>query len=234
MVNPRQETVWVTDLDRTLLDTNRAFELLLIAASEYGVSRDELLARKSATEIAGGSFDACSYLLQQLGEEDLEEVYRDFIFLGTKEDLLYSDARPYLEALDITHTPHMVLTYGTSDWQAAKLEAAHLDSRPHMITNQKAKGHLIARWRQEGMTLPSSYKRTGQLVVRHNTQVNLVDDKADSFEGLPSDCQGFLIERGSLKLPSQEGDLPENVSACYGLDELVGRITMIASQVRTI
>ena len=212
--------LWAIDLDRTLLNTERAFEHLVSAATDVtAFSESELQAAKLETEATGGSFDVLGFLGRQgVGSQTVDEIREQFAQNFQQDKMLYDDALPLLARLDHNRIPSLIITYGAFEWQYAKLQATGLDKRPHLITNHKNKGEVIDGWRRQ-----SSYygvETTSGAYLLAPT-VKLIDDKADSFEGLPADCSGHLIERpGETRLASQQGLLLPNVSLATSLWEL--------------
>src|SRR5687768_3496509 len=98
--NVRTERLVINDLDRTLLDTDRAVLALQIACAQSGLDMDHFSAVKTATEATVGSFDAWGYIKGMAYEDEiLETVRNNFLTISREFDLLYRDTRPYLQAL---------------------------------------------------------------------------------------------------------------------------------------
>jgi len=212
----RPETLWVNDFDRTLLDTDSAYQLLVSTCEETGVvGEGELEIVRHETEASGGSFSPLDYLAQcGVRGAILSDLLERYGRSGQQMDLLYPDARRYLTALGEADQPAVILTYGNVAWQTAKLKAAGLINIPHIITDNAHKGQVIAGWQQRvGYRIQTwGHQLSGERVF-------LVDDKATSFTALPGDAAGAWIVRGEV-LTRQQGDLPESVRRIKSLDEL--------------
>ena len=211
--------LWTNDLDRTLLDTDRAFDVLVDVSQEVGgIKKDVLLQAKVDTESSGGSFDVFGYLADRdVDNEILRNIFSAFVMAGNKASLLYDDAEPFLTALtESVFVEHMILTYGAIGWQYAKINAAGLSEVPFVVTGEKHKGLLIANSRQAD----GRYKiaiNGGEALSAFT--VVITDDKAASFKGLPANCRGIWVVREGKQLRSQSGDVPENVVRVSGLLE---------------
>lgn len=216
--SPIAPELWVVDMDRTLLDTELTFGRFATACVDENITEPGALhTAKKKMQDEGGSFDALSHLRDTLGvsEDGIDDVINAFIKTSADTDMLYPDALPFLEELDERGIPNIIVTYGGAQWQNAKLDATGLSNRFHLVTGVKQKGRLIESWRTaRGYVVDLA----GELAVAH--KVVLVDDKAVSFGDLPSNCEGYLVERSTQLLQSQQGDVPERVKRVSGLDEI--------------
>jgi hypothetical protein len=212
--------LYLIDLDCTLLDTNRAVDVLISVSEEAGVDKDLLLQSQAASEASGRSFDIIAYLGKQgITGRALGSLFDDFVERGRNEDLLYPDVEPFLEALDMAEQESLILAYGDPRWQLNKFAATRLANRAHLITPRKDKGNLIADWQ----TVDGGYvlATTTGVLAAANT-VTLVDDRADSFTGLPGNCRGFLKRQPDSETTSSlVGEIPENVTIISSLRELI-------------
>jgi hypothetical protein len=209
------ESMWAVDMDRTLLDTELTFDKFArLCVCNHVVNGDVLDEAKRATEGSVGSFDVMNYLKDYGVEADtIDGLYQEFAANKEGDELLYDDAVPFITRLDEAGIPNLILTKGSETWQTAKLLAAGMYSRPHFITPVAAKGELITTWRtREGYQVASS---AGKLLVARS--VILVDDKLESFEGLPDDCAGFLIDRSKVVTDMHLLNLPRAVAVKHSL-----------------
>lgn len=206
------------DYDRTFLDTNVAFTRFVEVCVGSGIDRAKLFAAKEQEEATAGSFDVMGHLVKQgVSEGDMAGLYKSFVASSDPKELLYPDVPEYLERLIDSGLPNLIVTYGAPAWQEAKLEAGGLADSPHLITPKKHKGELITSWKVgDHYTVVAS---CGQILTGNS--VVLVDDKAPSFNGLPDDCSGYLLQRGGEVLESQKGSVPPQVKTVNGLSEIV-------------
>jgi len=209
-------TFYLLDLDRTILDTEKASALLIdLVAKESPKLAASLRIQVDVYNQHGTPFAIRDVIAEQVGEETaarLEEVFidesqRQYLLLEGAEDLFaYTDNAP--------ERSFGILTYGSPKGQMMKLKATKLDTLPLMITQQKHKGELIMSWKvPDGYQLPSEYG--GQLV----DQVVLVDDRIFSFEGLPNDVRGYWVTDDLSLLDTVEH--AANVKPVYSLQEVI-------------
>ncbi len=206
--------IYALDLDQTMLDNDMFFdETERIARIEGITGGDDLHATRKAVEASGGSFDTFGFLQKQGASTEELDTLAGTLGENTKGiDYLYPDTQPFIDALDKLKIPHLTVTYGSVLTQLPKLRATGLDQRPYLITAVKQKGELAQTWRTErGYTVAAA---AGQIITAE-TGV-LVDDKAKSFDGLPADWTGFLVQRKAPKA-SQLGSVPEQVKTVPNL-----------------
>src|SRR3990167_9086668 len=99
-------------------------------------------------------------------------------------------ARELIELLTNRDEHFGVITYGGAVWQQVKMQAAGIDSIPHIITSQKNKGILISQWAEEGCV-------PNELECVPFDKVILVDDKVICFNGFPlENAKGYQVRTG--------------------------------------
>lgn len=124
-------------------------------------------------------------------------------------ELLFLDARNFIEQIDDEKADVLVLTFGDREFQEAKVEASGL-ALPVIYTEEESKANVIRGWWNG-----QNYEINGQLY----REVVLVDDKARNFQGfgdLP-EAKGYLIMRQS---GDENLDLPPNVAVISNFDEI--------------
>lgn len=212
-----------------------AMGLLLETAASGGFNlpQSTVLGVWRAAEESGGSFDALGTVKQNLSPDQFEEFCEQYRSNKPGVDLLYPDARPYLDALNSDPAvPNLALTYGDPAWQGLKTATADIPGHVE-ITAQKKKGPVIEGWRGQSGTfdLVATDSDSEPLALVRAESVTLVDDKPTSFDALPVDCQGVYLERwGETRKASQAGTVnPDQVRTMHGLDELQA---MIESKLR--
>lgn len=221
-VNPKN--FFVLDLDRCLLDLNETMlrynELVTQQYSSLGARLD----RASRTAVASSdSFDTYKYLAAELGDRAVEDLNAMFVKSVENSSLLNAGAKELIEYLTSSEHEYGILTYGSLRWQEFKLRASGLSRIPHLITDQKEKGRLIASWRQpsgEFIVPDQLLAQFGQSGIF--SSVILVDDKPDSFTGLPAGARGYLYRNPRYKtLPSQQGGISGAVTIIDDLRQVV-------------
>lgn len=208
--NVEPKNFFVLDLDRCLLDLDETMRRYSELVTQYHPSLGARLDWAcTEAESNGDSFDVYKYLVNELDKEAIEDLNRFFITMVENENLLNAGAGELTENLALSKHEYGILTHGSLRWQTLKLRASGLDRVPHLITAQKEKGRLIASWRQangEFLVPNQLLTQFGQSAIF--SSVILVDDKADSFTGLPPGAHGYLYRNPHYKtLPSQRGDI---------------------------
>lgn len=215
---------YVLDLDRTLANTERLYDVLQEVLERYtNVTVEMLNEERAAVESRGESFKmihSLRHLLEKTRSNvDWEQIERTFIETALQTDgVLEPHALDLLEILDSKRLPYGIITYGNEAWQLAKIEAAGLLSVPHLVTRIKEKGHLLAGWqRSDGsFVIPPAMTQNFQSIAVDS--IVFLDDKAISFKDIPEGVRGIFV-RSPLRdlLPSQMGTLPEGVETVSGL-----------------
>lgn len=209
--------LFVADLDRFLINTDLTVKLLGQACIAEGIDEAELYNRTLAAEVEGRSYDAWEYV-QERHSSDLEEaIISRFLEKALEQPIEYEDTPDFLADLETNLVPVLILTMGEEKWQTIKLMAAGLILRPYLITQSKAKGSIINSWK----TGQGNYEPPKTALGISSRTVYLGDDKTSSFEGLPSDCNGYLLRRsGERVTKSQTGSLPPNVKTVSRLYQI--------------
>lgn len=230
--------VLVLDYDRTLASVELPTErlLALVDAAQLPVSSDDIRAARSRTEAAGESFATYEYLSSQLQEaarpsdtnqawrRQLTRIYRQFFLSSSTEELLfYDDAVHLFDRLKQAGKPHLLMTYGTEDWQRLKVESSGY-SGGVLITPTQKKSDYMRAMRHDDPDSPYRFKASMTLDVTYTIAKHLclIDDKPKAFDDLPEDCRGFCIRReGMAPLTLEERErLPDRVQVIQSLDEL--------------
>lgn len=222
--------LYVLDLDRTLIDTERVSEAILKAAEENGLSAHDLENAQGQIQAAGGSFDVLDAMAQVAPKDVLEKIKTRFLAIAEEQGgFLFEGGAELINQLKTTNIPFVIATYGGKDWQSWKLEAAGLLEENYIITQQKEKGSWIAHeWRNGYGTytppLDDKEKRK-QLTAKH---IVLIDDKNDSFKHLPDGNVRVLVRHKDKSiLPSQEGDEKTDITL-YTLKDAMSELNMSA------
>ena len=219
---PASNMYYILDLDRCIANTERLYELLeAIVLDKTSITKEDMAQARAAIESSSGSFNTANYIqerLQAAGQQQLWDIIAaEFVQRGSQVDMFEPGAKELLQALRTENIPHGILTYGGSTWQQMKIQVLHLNESPHMITETKEKGYIIAGWQHDGMFRLPPELQYGQ--VTEAKTVVLVDDKASSFTGLPRGAKGIHVLPGDGRdiLPSQQGSLPVDVVQVRGL-----------------
>ena len=234
------ERIRLLDLDRHILNTE-TFHILMREAAweEAGIRPEVLNAFKEEKEQSGQTLHTDEIIYQILVERDdrdrnaglvpekTPDQQLQAVFTWMREMSEYDDVREafflpgaeeFIHDLEATGAfdrgEAAFLTWGTDPLQLLKLKCLRLDKHPHQIIQEREKGAYIAKSRNDAgkyvFTMRNGWKITADTV-------ELYDDKASSFNGLPSEEEGvrgfWKLPENQEVLPSQRGKVPENVVA---------------------
>lgn len=215
------DTFYIVDFDRTLADSEKLFDMFVAVVQRYTTIPEQQITAAHEQMIAkGDSFDTASFVrdhMREVGEgERWNELEKQFIRESRSLDMLLPGARDLLDTFRTHGKRFGILTYGNPLWQHLKLSAAGFNHLPRIIMVQKQKGRLVSSWQQPDGSFHIPQEFGGGTADR----IVMLDDKAISFEGFPGlPSVGYhVVDRAHL-LPSQEGDVPSNVTHCTTLSE---------------
>lgn len=236
------ETLYILDLDRTLVDSSRLSNLFLSSVETFGIDTYELRQREARSR--GQSFNLIAELMllvEQTRPTDGRSVVDDITahFLQHASELRETGyrrggffepgARQLLHALP--RETRMIFTYGTDQrWQTVKLQAAGLINEHHMIATGRDK---FGRPVLKSAVLKHSYNQQQRRFVftdvanRHHSleakHVVMVDDKLENLVGLPALARGiwYVPARHKSRNDDVAGRVPEQVRLVYGHRALV-------------
>lgn len=217
------DTFYAIDFDRCLSDTDKLDKIFYQLVVDYKeLDPDLLLKARNDIEDNGGSFDQVKALQQLLAPQRLQKFFNEFVRRSLTEDVLCSGANNLLDSLEKNKKTFGIVSYGNPEWQSIKMKASGVDTIPALITDHKRKGEIIASWQQNDKTflIPPALISDG-VSIQVETVV-LIDDKAVAFSNLPPEARGYWAQPLSgVLLPSQVGEVSENVRIVRGLDEII-------------
>lgn len=198
--------------------------LLEVASSDsFRGCRQKVIDAWQAAEDSGGSFDSLSYIESLLPPEAREQFRRAYEDNAPGIPLLYPDSESYLAILNqAPAVPNFTLTYGNQAWQELKTRTSRIPGHIE-VTSRKKKGPVLESMRSEDGTfqLVAADEANRPVAIVHAASMLLVDDKPTSFDGLPDDCSGVLIDRGEGRRKSQEGTIdPGRITVVRSLAEI--------------
>lgn len=205
MNEPNMATFYILDLDRTIYNTAKATELMRGVIALHDLATAAALEQRFEEYTSQGeSFSMRDFIVETVGEEEMERIEVKYREAALAQDLLNPGAKELLAYIHTKGDDNVgILTYGSILGQMMKIVAARgLETIPYLITSETFKGALIASWRQDDglYHMPEEF---GGFVAKH---IVFVDDKPFSFKGLPIDCRGYLVrsiyDAGIEKLPS--------------------------------
>ncbi|MEP7166421.1 MAG: hypothetical protein ABI758_00400 [Candidatus Woesebacteria bacterium] len=204
----------VIDFDRTLGDVEASMERFYQAATLVGIETDDIKEARKKVEDDGGSFEPLRYVKQKLSTDTYGQFREHFVYASTPA-ILYPDAPAFLET--VKNVPHCVLTYGVNaEWQELKIAASGYTG-PFTVTAAAKKGKMLSTWKNADNEYVLQRENGIQVSA---PSLCLIDDKASAFEGLGTDCSGFLLQREGFLLASQRGEIPAGVTVIRSLSEL--------------
>jgi hypothetical protein len=209
-------TLYVIDLDRTLVDVDRVMRLSGKVCGRLGIEFSGIKETQLKAAEKGLPYSPLESI-EEISNEKLVGFKREFIRLADPGDLIYPDGQRFLNELEKRSEQYMILTYAIDEgWQQLKLEATGLDSVPHIITFQAKKSLDIASWQgSDGLFVPpvEGIDKAGQIIF--------IDDRLSVFDDLPKNCSGFFLDR---RYPQIKVSLPDRVARIDSFDQLIDKI----------
>lgn len=221
----KDSVFYILDFDRTLADSDKLLEVFIEVAEEHSaISREQIEKADRDVKLRGDSFDTASYVRDHLviaddGQSDeWDRMLKQFIHECRSLNMLLPGASDLLERLATRGDRYGILTYGNPLWQGIKLTAAGFNHVDHIVTDRKEKSLFIKKWQQADGSFTIPHEFGGGTAA----SVVMIDDKAVSFDGFPGvPSKGYwVVDKGNM-LPSQQGEVPENVDWYPGLPELI-------------
>lgn len=218
-----QNVFYVVDFDRTLIDSDKIFDIFVEVAMQFiNIPKEKMLQAQEEIKQRGDSFDTAGYVrdyLNRVGRRDeWDELEKKFIHESRALNYLLPGATLLLEWLTTNKKQYGILTYGNPLWQRVKLTATGFNHVGHIIVEQKEKGKFIKNWQlSDGL-----YRIPDELGGGRASAIFMIDDKAVSFSNFPdAPCQGYWVLDPARELPSQIGHVPQNVIRYRDLIEVV-------------
>lgn len=227
-MNSTDNTFYITDFDRTLVDSDKLLEVFIeITEEHFAIPREQIEKADRDIKQRGDSFDTAGYVRDHLAEEGKSEEWdaleKQFIHECRSLNMLLPGAKELLDWYAANGKRYGILTYGNHLWQGIKLTAAGFNHVDHIIMDYKEKGRLIKHWRLEDGTFRMPHEFGGGIVDK----IILLDDKAVSFSEFPnSPSEGYWVVDQTKALPSQSGEVPSNVYNMNNLFEVVEKLNM--------
>lgn len=239
MASPeRRELLVVNDADRLLINTKKTTRGILEAAQkELGIEPDIVTREINKNREAGKTTQIQDLLSERFTPRQLNNVFDTFVADAKPGELLYEGVEDYLRAIDrCPDIADMILTYGPSLQQEAKLAAAGLAGRPYKTADTAEKGPIIASWAMQGVKRISP--RVGEASEPLDIEalsVILVDDKEGAFSSLGGRVGGFVVKRLSdyPRATPTNVALPEGVRFAHDLQPVIEAVLPPAMLTRT-
>lgn len=205
--------LYVLDLDRTLIDTDKIVKMLSMSLDRQGLDGDALIDKIEKARLSEKDIDA-EKAIRLLGEKAWENVEAYFLKNAQRDLLLFDDTQPFLNSLKDAELPHIILTFGVSKaWQHLKLISTGLEQTPAIVSDSRDKSETINSWRNNnGVYIPPGFTDLSA------NNIILVDDRPGAFVGIQENCRGYLLDRpGKI---GQDIELPESVQVIRKLSEI--------------
>ncbi len=205
--------LYVIDLDRTLVDTDKIVEMLAISLNQQGYDGSALIDKIEKARLSESDINA-KEAIDSLGKGVWESVWEYFRNEAKKKTLVFDDAQLFLDSLKSAKAPHIILTFGISkDWQDLKLMSTGLDRVPTIVTGSREKGKTINSWKgNAGVYVPPGFAELSA------SSVVLVDDRPNAFSDITgNDLKGYLLDRVGELGPFKP---PANVRIISSLSEV--------------
>jgi len=209
-------TYYILDLDRTLLDTEKAANVLRDVVARHNPQLAAALAQNVEDySLHDKSFSMRDFILGQIGEPETAEIEAAFMVAAARQDLLNAGARELMAFIaSLEDARFGILTYGSASGQSMKIRAAGLDRVASLVTSIAFKGEQMSAWRGED----GRYHLPEVLGGFTANTIVLIDDKSFSFQGLADDCRGYWVQQP--RDAGRESAVPHVVPA-RGLIEVI-------------
>lgn len=212
------DTLYLLDLDRTLIDTDEFMVFTEEICSQIGIN-DSVVhqAYKQTREATIPAPYSPLETIKQNGGDKLAVFIDEFLDKATPERFLYPDAARFLQALNKRPRPYIILTYAVDEkWQQLKLQAAGLDNVPCIVTLNPYKGRDIANWQNDDGTFKVPVEG-----IESVQQLIFIDDRPRVFDDMPGSCKGFLIDR---REDAKDEEISPNIVRIASFDEIIDKI----------
>lgn len=205
--------LYVLDLDRTLIDTDKIIKMLSMSLDRQGLDGDALIDKIEKARLSEKDIDA-EKAIRLLGDKVWENVKEYFLKNAKTDLLLFYDTQPFLSSLKDAELPHIILTFGVSRaWQHLKLISTGLEHTPTIVSDSRDKSRTINSWRNNnGVYMPPGFPGLSA------NNIILIDDRPGAFVGIQENCRGYLLDRPGKT--SQDIKLPKNVQVIRRLSEI--------------
>ena len=207
------EHCWLLDLDRTLSSVEVVMGVVEHVCKEMGLDYDKISEQKKVAESHGHSFSAVT-TIRSLWPERVVEFFGKFKKIEHINSI-YPDAKQFISKLKEQKTPFLVITYGDTVWQEAKLHLLGLWSEPFIICDIPEKSVLLRQYKKDEIF----ELHTESLVIAAKT-VTLVDDKLEAFVEMPEGARSIFMNRSR-----KESVVPEGILEVNSFAEILGEIS---------
>lgn len=187
------------DLDRTLIDVDRAMERLYSILESMGLKPEAVKAKRTEIEAQKQSFEPISVIRDLFPSLDLNTLKTNYANYN-QIDIMFSDSREFLQELDTLGIEYEILTYGSSpEWQKMKIDAIGYTGTYKVIADNNKTA-----------------------IFANSQNIWLIDDKRECLQEMPDGCRGFwLIRDKDARDRIQNIDVPKNVKIVSSLKEVI-------------
>jgi len=210
------ETFYALDLDRTLIDTERAIRVLSAAADSFDTSLGEAIRQQNQLYLERGeSLPIFEFIINTAGRDVADQVREQFIEQAQVQGLLLLGAQAMIAFTQSQSSSATgIVTYGSKEGQEMKITAAGLNNVPHLVTHHQDKGTMFSSWQEsDGYHIPDEL---GGGIAR---ELVFVDDKSVSFKNFPAhDARGYLVTAAAVH---EVIELPPHVTVIRTLQDVI-------------
>lgn len=211
------KTLYVLDLDRTLLDVDEAMGIAEETCKNLDIDFSKIKADQQKSFKQAKPYSPLA-TIEGLGGGLLGQFKNEFLKLAEPKQLVFPDAKRYLEWLNKSGNQYLILTYARDErWQELKMQAAKLDLIPHIIIFHSKKGHDIAEWvDKEGLF------RAPVDGISPARRIVFIDDRLRVFDGMPRNCKGYYLKRSDWQ-EDTDANLA-NITQISSFDEIIDKL----------
>lgn len=211
-----ERPLYVIDLDRTIIGFEQVMDLTKKACDKAEIDFAPIQETQLKAAAEAQPYSPLATIASSMGQEKLTQ-FRQAFLEARPEELIFDDARRYLDKLEQEGLQYIILTYAVeAEWQEIKLQAAKLSDVPHIITFTENKSQEMAKWLDGGGKFNPPLAE-----IKPAEHVIFIDDRPRVFKGMPDNCEGFLIDRFGY---AQKEALTERVTRIKTFDDIIDKI----------
>lgn len=197
-----KETLYILDLDRTLIDVEKAMDIVLEICSFLNIDENELHIKRHQMEETGLGFSPLP-VIKNIAPNKLPAFKETFITQAKKQGIKFSDSDEFIAKLESKALDKMILTYGEDkDWQTLKISGAGYLNIPHIIIDDRYKSKFVNKLSDESGNFTPNLPGLGTY-----KSFVLIDDRERAFLNLPANGKGFLLDRAGKHSDSEHKNL---------------------------
>jgi len=209
--------LYVLDFDRTLADTNKLNDAFMkLIGDTHPTVSETLHQQMRAAEQSGASFVTLDAVRGLLSPEEYDSLLERFAMYQEESNYQLPGVEELLAYIRASGSDAQIVSYGDAAWQELKARASGLaEELPFIVVSEPRKSAIVLGWKQDDGT----FLAPGAPDAVYD-EVIVVDDKAKAFEVWGSGLIGYWVRSSSELLPSQRGEVSDDVHKVHSLYEV--------------